>query len=382
MTDLECYLDNAATTAPLPEALAEAGPLLAEEFGNPSSLHPPGMAAARALKRAREALARQLDVPPQAVIFTSGGTESDNLALHGVFDGEGARGGRLLVSAFEHPAVAETAAALERRGVPVGRIPVTRQGVVDLGRLEQLLDADVRMVSCMAVNNELGTAQPLADIGRLIRARAPRAVFHVDAVQAFTKTPLPWREAGVDLLSLSAHKVHAPKGAGALVRCRPVPLAPLIHGGGQEGGLRSGTENPHAVAAFAAAAPRVAAIHHGQSAERGAYHRNWLALLGEFPLARVFRSEAETPFIINFHVAPVPGEVALHHLEAEGLYVSTGSACSTRRPEPSRTLLAVGLSEQQALSSLRLSFSIHNTVAGQERVFPAFRRAMEKLAKL
>ena len=380
--DLECYLDNAATTPLLPAALERARPLLEEQFGNPSSIHPLGMEAHRAVKRARERLALLLSVPPQAVVFTGSGTESDNMALRGAFASERLRGERLLVSAIEHPAVRETARALEREGVRTEEMPVTGQGVVDLARLEKLLDADVRMLSCMAVSNELGTVQPLAEIGRLLKQKAPRAVFHVDAVQAFTKQPLPWQEARIDLLSLSSHKVHGPKGVGALVRCRPVPLEPWTRGGGQEHGLRSGTENPFGIVAFSHAAEEVSAVHREQRAARKEYHRQWLALLAEFPRIRTFAGELGTPYVISFSLPPIPGEVILHHLEQEGLYVSTGSACHTRSPEPSPVLLAVGMSERQALSSVRLSFSIHNTPAGLERVIPAFRRAMEKLHRL
>ena len=380
--DLECYLDNAATTPLLPTALEKARPLLEEQFGNPSSLHPLGMEAGRAVKHARERLALLLGVPPQAVTFTGGGTESDNLALRGVFASERLKGERLLYSAIEHPAVMETARALEREGVRARRIPVNGQGVVNLAQLEQMLDGDVRLVSCMAANNEIGTRQPLVEIGKLLKRKAPRAVFHVDAVQAFTKKPLCWREAGIGLLSLSGHKVHGPKGVGALVRCRPVPLEPWMHGGGQESSLRSGTENPFAIVAFAHAAEEVSAIHLEQRSAREEYHRRWMALLAEFPRIRTFQSEKATPYLINFSLPPIPGEVTLHHLEAEGLYVSTGSACHTNKPEPSPVLLAVGMTEQEALSAVRLSFSIHNTPAGLERVGAAFRRAMQKLEKL
>jgi cysteine desulfurase len=380
--NLECYLDNAATTPLHPQVLEACLPLLGEGFGNPSSLHAHGMEARRAIKRARERLARLLGVPPRAVTFTSGGTESDNAALKGVFASQRLKGERLLISAVEHPAVLESARWLERQGVRVERIPVTPGGVVDLAALERLLDADVRMVSCMAVNNELGTAQPLQTIGRLIAARAPKAVFHVDAVQAFTKQALDWREARIDLLSLSAHKLHGPKGIGALVRCRPVPIEPLIHGGGQEEGLRSGTENAFGAVAFALAAERTAGLHAEQRKARAAYHATWLTELAGHPRLEVFRSEAQTPFVVHFSCTPLPGEVILHHLEEAGLLVSTGSACSSRKPEPSHVLLAVGMDEQRALSSIRLSFSVYNTPAGLTEVLPAFRGAMERLARL
>jgi cysteine desulfurase len=385
------YLDNAATTRIFPEVLEQTLPLLGAEFGNPSSLHPLGHRARAAVRRARETLAALFGVPAQGITFTGSGTESDNLALRGAFGSARLKGERLLIGAIEHPAVRETALALERQGARVETIPVTRQGAVDLAALERLLAAggggggggsDVRLLSCMAVNNEIGTAQPLVAIGKLLRERAPKAVFHVDAVQAFAKLPIPWREAGIDLISVSAHKAHGPKGVGALVRCRPVPLEPQITGGGQEEGLRSGTENPFAVLAFALAAERSSVLHLEQRRERAEYFARWQEFLKQFPRVAAFRSESATPFIVNFSYAGVPGQVALHHLEQEGLYVSTGSACHTSRPEPSPVLLAVGLSESEALSSLRLSFSVHNRLSDQERVFPAFQRALEKLARL
>jgi cysteine desulfurase len=314
----EFYLDNAATTPLLPSALEAGKPFLGEQFGNPSSLHPLGVEAHRAIKQAREQLAVELGVPRQAVTFTSGGTESDNWALRAIFASDRLKGDRLFISAIEHPAVRETARALEREGARVEVIPVNRDGAVDLAGLEASLDKDVRMVSCMAVNNEIGTAQPLVEIGRLLQQKAPKAVFHVDAVQAFTKQPIPWREAGAALLSLSAHKMHGPKGVGALVRCKPLSLEPLLQGGGQEDGLRSGTENPFSIVAFAHAAREVAAVHREQRAARAGYHRRWLAFLAEFPALRVFASERSTPFVISFSRPPIPGEVTLHHLEQEG----------------------------------------------------------------
>ncbi len=378
----EFYLDNAATTAIHDEVLSETLPLLQGGFGNPSSPHAHGMEAGRAVKRARERLARLLDVPPQGITFTSGGTESGNLALKGAFASPRLKGERILVSAIEHPAVMESARWLSAQGARVETIPVTAEGTVDLAALASLLDGEVRVVSVMAVNNELGTAQPLAEIGRLLKTHAPKACFHVDAVQAFTKQALDWRRAGIGLLSLSAHKVHGPKGVGALVRCAPLELAPLIHGGGQEDGLRSGTENPFGVAAFALAAERTAALHAGQRPMRAGYRRRWLDFLGGFPALKVFRSPAATDFMVHFCYPPIPGEVVLHHLEQQGLVVSTGSACSTRKPEPSHVLLAAGMSARDALSSIRLSFSVDNTLDGLVGVFAAFGKAMDKLGRL
>ncbi|MDH4225992.1 MAG: cysteine desulfurase [Deltaproteobacteria bacterium] len=375
------YLDNAATTRMLDEVRTGAMALLEGEGLNPSSLHRLGISARETMGEARRRLAGLLGVPPQAVVFTSGGTESDNLALRGVFGGR-PKGDRLLISALEHPAVSETARALERAGVRVEVIPVTPEGVLDLGALDRMLDHQVAMVSCMSVSNEMGTLQPLVEAGRLIRQKAPGAVFHVDAVQGFTKGEIPWRSAGVGLLSLSGHKVHGPKGVGALIRCRDILLEPQMTGGGQESGLRSGTENPFGAAAFALAAQAVQALHKSMAEERMAYHRRWLEFLQEFPRLKVYRSVHQTPYLVRFSMPPVPAEVILLHLEQQGLFVSTTSACSTRKAEASPVLLAAGLEEREALSSIRLSFSVFNRLDELEGAFAAFRLAMAKLGKL
>jgi len=379
MIDLENYLDNAATT-PMDAEVAQAClPYLTENFGNPSSIHHLGVSARRALGEARERLAGLLGLPPQAVTFTSGGTEADNLALRGAFASPRLRGDRLIVSAFEHPAVLRTAEALARQGVRVDRIPVTRAGVVDVAAFERLLGPDVRMLSCMAVNNELGTVQPLEELGRALKRAAPHALFHVDAVQAFGKMPIPWHQARVDLLSVSAHKVHGPKGVGALIRCRPVPLEPWLEGGGQEEGLRSGTENLFGAAAFALAAQRTAERCRTQAEERLRYAEQWREELAGHPRVKLFRSERESPYIVHFSLAPLPGETILTHLEQEGLLASAGSACHTRTPEPSHVLLAAGFQERDALSSIGLSFSCPNTLAGLPAVLERFRTALRKL---
>jgi cysteine desulfurase len=380
MMDLELYLDNAATTPMYADVAQTCLPLLTERFGNPSSMHRAGMDARRALAEARERLARILGLPPQAITFTSGGTESDNLALRGAFASSRLKGDRLVVSAFEHPAVMRTAEALEREGVKVSRIPVTRQGIVDLAAAERLLDGDVRVLSCMVMNNELGTIQPLEELGRLLKRVAPHAVFHVDAVQAFGKMPIPWKAAQIDLLSFSAHKVHGPKGVGALVRCRPVPLEPWIEGGGQESGLRSGTESVFGAAAFALAAERTVETMRTQAAERAQYADVWREELARQPRVTLFRSERASPYILSFSMAPLPGETILTHLEQEGLLASAGSACHTSTPEPSHVLMAAGFTERDALSAIRLSFSCHNSLAGQPAVLERFRAAMTKLA--
>jgi len=382
MVNLECYLDNAATTPMFPDVASECLPLLTERFGNPSSMHGVGMDARRALAQARERLARLFGLPPQAVIFTSGGTESDNLALRGAFASPRLKGERLLISAIEHPAVMRTADALARQGVKVERIPVTRQGFVDVPAFESMLDREVRVVSCMALNNELGTIQPLEEMGRLLKRTVPGAVFHVDAVQGLAKMPIPWRGAQIDLLSFSAHKVHGPKGVGALVRCKPIPLEPWIEGGGQEGGLRSGTENVFGAVAFSLAAERSLGLAQAQAAERVRYAAQWYEELERHARVRVFRSERASPFIIQFSLPPIPGEVILTHLEQEGLMASAGSACSTQNPEPSHVLTAAGFSEQDALSSIRISFSWNNTLLGQPDVLGRFRNAMHRLDKV
>lgn len=363
------YLDHAATSPLRSEAREAMRPWLERRFGNPASLHRAGREAREAVEAAREIVARCLGARPEGIVFTSGGTEADNLALRGL-----QHRGRVLVSAVEHAAVLEPAAALERQGIPVTRLGVDADGrVAD----EDLPQATV-FLSVMLVNNEVGTIQPVAALAK--RARARGALVHTDAVQAAGKIPVDVGSLDVDLLSLSAHKVGGPQGVGALYVRPGVPLSPLQLGGGQEAGLRSGTLNVAGIVGFAAAldaacgdlaasAVRVAAL-------RDRLQAGLLALGG----IRVNAGRAErTPYLLSVCVEGLDGEAALMRLDEAGVCASSGSACSSEDFEPSHVLTAMGLS--RALTKGALRFSLGPTTATED-VDAALRATQEVIGSL
>lgn len=359
----EIYLDNAATTRPHPAVVAAMTRVLAEEFGNPSSLHRKGLAAERLMSGAREAVARTLAVAPEEIVFTSGGTEANSLAIRGV--ASGAPGRHIITAAVEHSSVLTPIRALAAEGYEVTELPVDAFGRVSAAQVDAALRPQTILVSVMAVNNELGTVQPIEAIARVIRARAAAGrpiAFHVDAVQAWGKIPLRPAAWGVDLLTISAHKVHGPKGAGALYVRRGVRLIPLLGGGDQERGLRPGTENVPGIVGLGAAA-QVWSEDFAEVAPRLAALRDDLreALRGIADVRFNTPPEGAAPHILNASFPGVRGEMLLHRLEQDGIFTSTGSACHARDPRPSHVLLAIGLPREVAMSSLRFSLSRFTT---------------------
>ncbi|MDI3299203.1 MAG: cysteine desulfurase family protein [Bacillota bacterium] len=392
----EIYLDHAATSPVRPEAVELMRQMMEETWGNPSSAHRKGLEAERALEEARRRLAAVLDAEPREIFFTSGATESDNLALLGGAAARRGWGRRILVSAVEHEAVLEPAARLEREGWEVERLPVDGEGRVRLDRLEEVLDERVAVVAVMLVNNELGTVEPVDRIGALLARRfghlapARRPLLHVDAVQAPGKLRLRPRAWGVGSMALSAHKLGGPKGVGALWLAREARVEPLLLGGGQERGLRSGTENTPGIAAFG----RVAELAEGERAEAvprlAAWRRRLIEGLeelgGELNGPRDSsdgeRLEGAAPHIVNVSFPGLRGETVMHALEAEGVFVSTGSACTARRPDPSHVLLAAGLERARAEGAVRISLSPWATREEEvEAALAAFRRALGGLVR-
>lgn len=360
----EIYLDNAATTRPHPAVVAAMTRALGEEFGNPSSLHRLGLAAERLVSAAREAVARTLAVAPEEIIFTSGGTEANSLAIRGV--ASRAPGRHIITTAVEHSSVLTPIRALAAQGYEVTELPVDAWGRVSAAQVDAALRPQTILVSVMAVNNELGTTQPVEEMARVIRARASSGrplAFHVDAVQAWGKVPLRPAAWGIDLLTISAHKVHGPKGAGALYVRRGVQLTPLLGGGDQERGLRPGTENVPGIAGLGAAA-QVWSADLAEVAPRMAALRDELreALRGMADVRINSPLDGAAPHILNASFPGVRGEMLLHRLEQDGIFTSTGSACHARDPQPSHVLLAIGLPAEVAMSSLRFSLSRFTTV--------------------
>ncbi|MCG8401876.1 MAG: cysteine desulfurase [Firmicutes bacterium] len=370
MTVREVYLDNSATTRPHPEVVRSMVEAMEINYGNPSSLHRKGAVAGRAVARAREAVAAGLNVAPGEIIFTGGGSEAVNLALKGLAPGR--RGRHVIATAVEHPAVLNACAQLKERGMEITLLPVDNVGVIAPEQLRAALREDTYLVSVMHVNNEVGAVQPLAEAAAVIRSfrqSGSRVYWHVDAVQAYGKLPLRPRELGVDLLSVSAHKVHGPKGVGALYAAARTPLRPLVAGGGQEGGLRSGTENVPGIAGFGVAAG-VMARDAGPTAEKMWRLKKRLVegILAGAPGAAlngppcVREDPRSAPHIANISFPGLPGEVLAHSLEQHGIYVSTGSACSSRKKPDSHVLKAMGLGDELLSGSVRFSLSAVNTM--------------------
>lgn len=380
------HLDHAASTPIDPRVRAAMEPFLGAEFANPSSPHRAGVRAAEALDRARRQVARAVGARPERVVFTSGGTEANNLAVLGL--ARAARGGHVLVGPTEHASVRGPAQALADEGFEVETLPLDGRGALDLEAAARRVRPDTVLVAQMLANNEFGSLYPVAALARAVRARAPGAALHVDAVQALGKVDLSLAELGADALSLSAHKVHGPKGAGALVLARDLPLRPLTFGGGQEGGLRPGTEAVAALVGLGAAA-ELAEAERGPTVERLCGLRAAFAAgLAAIPGARILEpgtpSQPLLPSIVAFEVPGPPAEVWLHHLDALGVTLGAGSACQARTGHLSPALQALGLPPERARRVLRCSFSRHNGPADIERAvgaLAAVARDLEVLAR-
>lgn len=357
------YLDNSATTKPCEAALLAMRGALETDWFNPSAAYGPAVRAEKKMTQARRALLEAAGAQSAELTFTGSGSEADSLAIVGSAERfHGAR--RVLIFGGEHPAVLNTREQLERLGHTVETFPARRDGVADLEKLAAALDENVGLVSCMQVNNETGAVQPVGEIARLIREKCPGALFHVDGVQGFLRVPLAFDQSGIDLYTCSGHKIHGPKGIGALIARKGVRLNPRIEGGGQEKGLRSGTENTAGIAGFAAAAQWLAAQPKRFETLRAAKLRLYARLRAEIPELRVNGPDPESgvaaPHILNLSLG-VRGEVMLHALEAEGVYVGNGSACSTHKREMSAAFRAMNAGRQAAETAVRFSLGMMNT---------------------
>ncbi|BCV20123.1 cysteine desulfurase family protein [Moorella sp. Hama-1] len=378
------YLDNSATTAPLPEVTAVINGMLTENYGNPSSLHGLGVKAEKALGEARRQVAGLIGAGPGEIYFTSGGTEANNWALRGVARARRRQGKHLITTVIEHPSILATCRSLEVEGYEVTYLPVDARGQVRPADLEVALGEDTILVSIMSVNNEIGSRQPVAEVARLVHSRS-RAVFHVDHIQGYGKIPLDCHRDGIDLLSLSAHKIHGPKGVGALYIKEGLRLEPLLTGGGQEAGQRSGTENTPGIAGFGVAA-RLAAADFTARTTRMQEIKLELArrLVAEIPGAVINGPDpaAAAPQILNVSFPGVRAEVLVHMLEQRGVYVSTGSACHSRHQDASHVLQALHLERWRQEGAIRISLGALNTPAEIAPVVAAFKDCVQELWSL
>lgn len=360
---MEAYFDNSATTRCYPEVAEIVVKTMTEDFGNPSAMHLKGVEAEKYVREAAQTLAKILKVNEKEIIFTSGGTESNNLALFGGADANKRSGNHIITTSVEHAAVGQPAERLEQMGYEVTIVPVDHRGVVQLEALEKALRPDTILVSTMYVNNEVGAVMPVEEIAKLVHEKSPKALYHVDAIQAFGKYRIYPKKAGIDMLSVSSHKIHGPKGVGFLYINEKARIQPQILGGGQQAGMRSGTDNVPGIAGLGVAAKMVYTDfdkkieHMYQLKERLA--EGFLKL----PDVRLNGMEIRegAPQILSASFLGVRSEVLLHTLEEKGIYVSAGSACSSHKRKAAGTLSAMGMEAAQRESTLRLSFSEENT---------------------
>lgn len=360
---MECYLDNSATTKPCKEAVDAAVYAMTQAFGNPSSLHAAGLAAERLLEDARAAVAAPLHAQKSEIVFTPSGTAANNTAVFGAVSRY--RGGKIVTTAMEHPSVEECMRTLEARGFTVVRLKPDGCGRITAGQIAQAVDEQTVLLSLMAVNNEVGSVLPIAELGRIVREKRAPALVHVDAVQGFLKLPIRPKACGIDLLSVSAHKVHGLKGAGALYVRRGVRIKPHLLGGGQEYGLCSGTQPMPAIAAFAAA------VRAWGEPDLAALHSRLREQLLQIDGVALNSPPDALPYILNISLRGVPSQVAVNALSERGVAVSAGSACS--RGHRSTALTAMGLPAERVDTALRLSLSRTTTAEEIDRCAAAVR---------
>lgn len=372
----EHYLDNSATTPVLSEAAKKAAELMTEEYGNPSSLHTRGFRARQEVEEARALIASRLGVKAEELIFTSGGTEGNNLAVLGGAQARRRMGNRVVTTQIEHDSVLNPMKELESQGFQVVYIKPDRTGRIPEEAVMEAVDENTVLVSMMLVNNETGAVLPVEAALRAIRRKKAPALLHVDGVQAFGKLGLSPAKLGADLLTISGHKVHGPKGIGALYVKKGVRILPRTFGGGQERGLRSGTESVPLIGAFGEAVrlmPQPGEVL-PQIRELGALLRQGLASL---PEVRVNSPEDAVPYVLNFSAGAVRAETMLHFLAERGVYVSSGSACG--KAKPSHVLEAMGLPRERIASALRVSFSRFNTAQDVCALLAALKEGLSTL---
>lgn len=360
---MEAYLDNSATTRCHKEVADLVYKIMTEDYGNPSAMHLKGVEAEKYVKEAKERIGKILKVSEKEIFFTSGGTESNNLALVGAAMANRRVGNRIITTAVEHPAVGEPMRFLQEQGFDLVILPVDETGVVKLDVLEEALTPDTILVSTMYVNNEIGAVQPVEEIGKMIHEKCPKALYHVDAIQGFGKYKIYPKKLGIDLLSVSGHKIHGPKGVGFLYINEKAKVQPQILGGGQQSGMRSGTDNVPGIAGLGLAAEKCyenfdeKIAHLYELKERLA---KGLSQLEDVTINGMAIDQG-APQIVSASFLGVRSEVLLHTLEERGVYISAGSACSSHKRAGSPTLTAMGMKKSQMETTVRFSFSEDTT---------------------
>ncbi len=376
------YFDYAATTPPYPEVIQSMAEIMQKHFGNPSSLHQYGEEADRLVRHAKEVTAQILGVKPSEIIWTSGATESNNFALKGAAMRGGRTQGHIITTRIEHPSVYECCRQLEQIGFDVSYIDPASDGIVRVEDIQNALRPDTIIVSIMHVNNETGAVQPIQQLADLLKKVQPRTLIHVDGVQGFGKLPVHIAQWNIDLYSLSAHKLRGPKGTGLLYVKQGTELFPLLAGGGQENGYRSGTENVAGIVGMTKAL-RLASTEQSTLSERLlAWSEQLKIAIQSIEELVLTNPSVSAPHIVHFSYPGMKSEVILHSLEQQGCIVSTQSACSSRKAEPSRVLLAMGVEREHAASGIRISLGDQHTKQDIEHLITALRQTVTQLRPL
>ena len=360
---MEAYFDNSATTRVLDSVKDIVVKTMTEDYGNAAAKHSKGMVAENYIKQARAEIAKTLKVQDKEILFTSGGTESNNMALMGTAFGSERAGKHIISSNIEHASVYNPLGMLADHGYEITYLPVDEKGHISLKELEEAIRPDTLLVSIMHVNNEIGAVEPVEEISKVIKQKNPKTIFHVDAIQAYGKYTIRPKRQGIDLLSVSGHKIHGPKGVGFLYIDEKVKVKPLILGGGQQKGMRSGTENVPGVAGLGVAAKEMYTNHEEKL--------DYLYGLKDYMMDRMAevegthinseRGRLSAPQVVSVSFDGIRSEVLLHALEEKGIYVSSGSACSSNHPGVSDTLKAIGVKKELLDATLRFSFGLFNT---------------------
>ena len=380
---MEAYLDNSATTSCSKAATEKMVELLTQDYGNPSSMHMKGVIAEKNITEAKKKIAKTLKVEEKELVFTSGGTESNNLAIIGSALANKRAGMHVITTSIEHASVTNPFIWLSENGFEVTYLGVDEYGQVKMDELKNAIRPDTILVSIMHVNNEIGALQPIEEIGKVIKALNPKCLFHVDAIQSYGKMAIFPKKWNVDMLSVSGHKIHGPKGSGFLFIKDKTKVKPLIHGGGQQKGMRSGTENVPAIAGLAVASEEMY-----QNLEE---NRNHLFALRDYFIEEVEKLDGvsvngkkdhdSAPHIVSVSIEGVRAEVILHTLEDRDIYVSAGSACASNKPAISSTLQSIGLKKELLDSTVRFSFSIHTTKEELDYALEVMREVIPMLQK-
>lgn len=370
----EIYLDNSATTRPYDDVVEYICDVSKNIYGNPSSLHTKGIQAEKLMKDARTGIANALKVDSKDVYFTSGGTESNNIAIVGYLKANPRIGKQIVTSEIEHPSVLEVYKHMAHEGYKVDIIPVDGNGIIKLEALQNILSEETSLISIIHTNNETGSIQPVAEINNLRKSLCPSATLHVDAVQAFGKTPIFPITNNIDLLSFSSHKIHGPKGVGAIYIRKGLKVKPILIGGGQELALRSGTENVPGICGFGMAVEKIFTNIDDNYAKVKQLKEHFILNIKDcFEDVSINSPEQASPYIINVSFPNLKSEVLLHHLEQKNIFVSTGSACSSKRIHHSHVLKAMGVSAKYIDGAIRISLSAINTMDEMDETIAALK---------